>query len=646
YLPAGHTDLVLAAIGEELGATGLLAVAAVYALVTWRGFRIALTAANDYAYFLATAMTLFVIVPVLVMASGMVGLTPLTGVVTPFLSYGGSAMVANFAALGILVSMRPDAAWTEPSKPFIKPARYLAGTLAGAALLLLAVILDVQLVHADVYVVKPQVSLQADGVRRYQYNPRVLDVVRLIPRGTIYDRRGLPLATGDVDVLRRSRDEYTKTGVQPNATCAEPIERCYPLGGVAFHLLGDIHTRINWGAANSSYVERDADDRLRGFDDHATVIESRDAAGRALLTVRRDYRELVPFLRHRHDPHHAAVLAILHRQRDLHLTIDARLQLRVAAILAHAAKRSTNGKAAAVVLDAETGELLAAASHPPPVQARDQNGSAPSNSDALLDRARYGLYPPGSTFKLVTAIAALRQDAASNRDAFTCSTLPDGRVGARVRGWARPVRDDVLDRRAHGTIEMHEAVVHSCNAYFAQLALRVGPKALLDTAERLGISVAPSRSIQRLRDTLPQAGYGQGDVVATPLRLARLAAAIAGGGILHDVRVERGASARTTGEVLLQPHTAALLSSYMRDAVLEGTGRSVRSNPWRLAGKTGTAEVTGRPSHAWFVGFAPFGAQQKISVAVIVEHAGYGGLAAAPIAGEIVSAAGAAGVIH
>ncbi|MBA3269387.1 MAG: FtsW/RodA/SpoVE family cell cycle protein, partial [Acidobacteria bacterium] len=75
YLPAGHTDLVLAAIGEELGAAGLLTVAAVYALVTWRGFRIALTAANDYGYFLATAMTLFVIVPVLVMASGMVGLT-------------------------------------------------------------------------------------------------------------------------------------------------------------------------------------------------------------------------------------------------------------------------------------------------------------------------------------------------------------------------------------------------------------------------------------------------------------------------------------------------------------------------------------------------------------------------------------------
>ena len=98
--------------------------------------------------------------------------------------------------------------------------------------------------------------------------------------------------------------------------------------------------------------------------------------------------------------------------------------------------------------------------------------------------------------------------------------------------------------------------------------------------------------------------------------------------------------------MLLPPLGAALLGGYMRDVVLEGTGRTLKSNPWRIAGKTGTAEVAGRPSHAWFVGFAPFGAaKRKIAVAVIVEHAGYGGLAAAPIAGEIVSAAAAAGLI-
>ena len=81
------------------------AVAGLFAVLAWRGFRIGRLAANDYGFFLATALTLFLIVPVLIMASGVMGITPLTGVVTPFLSYGGSAMLANFAALGLLAAI-------------------------------------------------------------------------------------------------------------------------------------------------------------------------------------------------------------------------------------------------------------------------------------------------------------------------------------------------------------------------------------------------------------------------------------------------------------------------------------------------------------------------------------------------------------
>jgi cell division protein FtsI/penicillin-binding protein 2 len=81
--------------------------------------------------------------------------------------------------------------------------------------------------------------------------------------------------------------------------------------------------------------------------------------------------------------------------------------------------------------------------------------------------------------------------------------------------------------------------------------------------------------------------------------------------------------------------------------VLEGTGRSLRNHPWRIAGKTGTAELAGAPSHAWFAGFAPYGrATTRIAVAVVIENAGYGGLAAAPVAGEIVSAAADLGLIR
>jgi cell division protein FtsW (lipid II flippase) len=647
YLPAGHTDLALAALGEELGLVGLAAVGALYAAITWRGFRAAMSAANDYGFFLGTAVTLFLVVPVLLMAAGLLGVVPLTGVVTPFLSYGGSAMAANFAALGILISIGAHRGGREGAEPFRVPMRYLSRGLAFAALVLLGVLLDVQLVRADRYVVRPHLSLQADGVARYQYNPRVIDLVRALPRGSVFDRAGRVLATGDPELARQARTTFQKYGVTPNGTCVEPVARCYPIGGAGFHLLGDAGTRENWSASNSSYVERDADARLRGFDDHAAAVQSTDEAGRPVPTVRRDYQALVPLLRHRHQPDSDSATEFLGRNRDVRTTIDGRLQLRVSQILANASKRSESGHAAAVVLDAATGEVLALGSYPFPVVDRPVKAAVEGRDAALLDRSRYGLYPPGSTFKLVTAAAALRQNPSLSGQRFTCSDLPDGRVGVRIPG-ERPVRDDVLDRHAHGTIAMHHGLVHSCNAYFAQLAMKLGPEAMLDAAATLGISVTPAGSLDRLRSTLPQAGYGQGDVVATPLRMARVVAALANGGVLNETHVEMRDETKIKRERLLSPGAAATLGRYMRDGVLEGTGRTLRSHPLRVAGKTGTAEVVGKTSHSWFVGFAPYDAAagaRRIAFAVIVENAGYGGSAAASTAGDIVSAAGTVGLI-
>jgi cell division protein FtsW (lipid II flippase) len=625
YLPAGHTDLVLAAIGEELGFIGLVAVAGIFVVIARRGFGAARRAASDYGFFLATTVTLFLVLPVLVMAAGTLGVVPLTGIVTPFLSYGGSAMVANFAALGILTAIDSAAGARDIAQPFRAATRYLGAVLAVAAVALLAVLADVQVVRADDFAVKPNRGVQADGVRRHQYNQRVLDVAGLIPRGTLYDRTGLPIATSDDAALRRARKSFENIGLTLDGSCRLPIrDRCYPLGSAAFHLLGDARTRRNWSAANTSYLERDAQDRLRGF--------------------HREYREVLPLLRHRHQPGHRAVKAVLAGHRDVTVTIDARLQARLARIVSEASASSATGRAAAVVIDPDTGNLLASVSVPSPPggNAAREEANAP---DAWLDRARYGLYPPGSTFKLVTAAAALRRDATLRGATFMCAHVPGGRVGARIPGWGL-VRDDVLITRPHGIADMHDGLARSCNAYFAQLAVRAGSEALLETATILGISVARDNTASRLHATLPHAGYGQGDVVATPLRMARVAAAIASGGTVRDVKLEEHGAAREPVR-LLRPEAAALLGQSLRDAVLSGSARSLRAHPTRIAGKTGTAEVAGAPSHAWFIGFAPFGrADRRVAFAVVVENAGYGGLAAAPAAGEIVSAAAASGLVR
>ena len=249
--------------------------------------------------------------------------------------------------------------------------------------------------------------------------------------------------------------------------------------------------------------------------------------------------------------------------------------------------------------------MLASVSYPWPAGQAHEGPAGADETEALLDRARYGLYPPGSTFKLVTAAAALLRNPSADRTTFACARLPDGRVGARLNGYPRPIRDDVKDTTPHGSVGMHHGLVVSCNAYFAQLAASLGPGPLIAAADRAEVGLARNNAVARVRDTLPQIGYGQGDVVASPLRMARIAAAIAADGTMRDARIDPAVT--PASHEFLPAEAARRLGGFMRDVVLSGTGRSLRGLPIAIAGKTGTAEITGAPSHAWFVGFAPYG---------------------------------------
>jgi cell division protein FtsI/penicillin-binding protein 2 len=296
-------------------------------------------------------------------------------------------------------------------------------------------------------------------------------------------------------------------------------------------------------------------------------------------------------------------------------------------------------------MEAGTGDVIAAVSAPvanPPAMR-----AAPPTPEELLDRARYGQYPPGSTFKLVTAIAALRGDASLTHRTFQCRPLGDGRCGNTIAGWNRAIKDDIGDH-AHGTIDMERAIAVSCNAYFAQLGVRdVGSKALAETAERLGLSTGDPAELRR---ALPFAAYGQGPVLVTPFKMARVAATIAAGGQMPQGRWLAGEGNPRLDPALevLTPAQAAFLAGAMRRVVTEGTARRVMAGaPVEMAGKTGTAQLDQGMPHAWFTGFAPFGAapEKRLAFAVIVEHGGYGGRVAAPIARELMEAAKELGLL-
>jgi cell division protein FtsI/penicillin-binding protein 2 len=288
-----------------------------------------------------------------------------------------------------------------------------------------------------------------------------------------------------------------------------------------------------------------------------------------------------------------------------------------------------------------TGDVLALVSWPAPLS-REQ--AAP---DELLDRARYGEYPPGSTFKLVTAMAALRLDPKAMQHTYSCRRLGDGRAGVLIPGWRRPIRDDIGDH-AHGTLNMLGAITVSCNAYFAQLGVyNVGAQQLHDTAESFGI---PAGDVAAIKQMLPFAAYGQGPVVITPFKMARVAATIAAGGMMPEGRwVMDASNSRTAAPVsLVAPDAAEFLANAMRSVVLRGTARAAMDGiDVSVAGKTGTAQLDSGDPHSWFAGFAPYDAppDKRIAFAVVVEHGGYGAKFAAPVARELIEAAQRLGIV-
>ncbi len=191
-MPAAHTDLILAVLGEEWGFAGVLALFVLYAVLVWFGIRTALRAQSDYGFFLALGLTLTLALQVCLIAGGVLDLVPLSGVVLPFLSYGRTALITNFAIVGMLVALSREGGGSEVTQPFRVSTKAVAGALAAFCLLIVGKAAWVQIAHSDATVGAGALTLQADGFRRYQYNPRLLAIARSIPRGTIFDRNGLP----------------------------------------------------------------------------------------------------------------------------------------------------------------------------------------------------------------------------------------------------------------------------------------------------------------------------------------------------------------------------------------------------------------------------------------------------------------------
>lgn len=308
-------------------------------------------------------------------------------------------------------------------------------------------------------------------------------------------------------------------------------------------------------------------------------------------------------------------------------------------------------RAAGVVLDPRTGAVLALASVPSydPNDFDSDFASLSTDSESpLLNRALDGLYPPGSTFKIFTAAAALDSNTVTMDSHFDDP-------GYLVIG-DFTLHDN--ESEATGYADLTTAFALSSNVDFGQIALKMGTDTFYDYLSRWGIGdsldfqlpaepgrVPPKSGV--VPGELAQMGFGQGALLMTPLQMALIGATIANSGqeprpyIVRQV-VSGGIPASTSEATTLanpvSAETAANVSKMMLAVVQRGTGTPAQLPNVTVAGKTGTATNPRGRSHAWFVAFAPAD-QPRAAVAIVVENVGYGATYAAPIARDVLRAA-------
>jgi penicillin-binding protein A len=348
---------------------------------------------------------------------------------------------------------------------------------------------------------------------------------------------------------------------------------------------------------------------------------------------------------------------------SLELTINAKAQ-------AAADKGLGNQRGAVVALDPRTGEILALVSHPAynpsALSSHDTKAVAAAWKDLttdptqpMVDRAIAGnLYPPGSTFKVVTAAAALESGKFTEE-----SQIPGPATLDLPLTSVNLPNDDHRPCGPGNRTTLKHALEISCNTAFGWLGMQVGADDFRSQAAKFGMgdrleipmTVTPSTVPGQLNaPQLAQSAIGQYDVRVTPLQVAMISAAVANNGVVMRPHLVRKVTAADL-EVIDEPQpeqlsqavsadTAATLTRMMEAVVASGTGTAAQISGVDVAGKTGTAQhAVGKAPHAWFTGFAPADGA-KVAVAVVVEDGGnagseaFGGRVAAPIAKAVMEA--------
>lgn len=626
-IPVVASDMIFAAMAEEMGLLGGAAVLLLFMLFAVRGLTTAARAKTDLAAFSAAGLTAAISFQAFTIVGGVTKLIPLTGVTLPFMSQGGSSLLASFVIVGLLLragdeatgraseltntstnlaqaGYRAEARGSHMRRALDTPESGLLGRVALANRLTRTVLLFTALFAVLIGNITYIQVFKASEYQDMPSNNHTITKARYIKRGSIITSDGLTLA----ESIQQEDGTYV---------------RSYPNGNLAAHVVGYYSQQYG-----SSGVEATQDKTLTGSKDYSSWQNALNS-----------------------------LAGITEPGNSVKLTIDSRIQ-----IAAQQALGSRTG--AIVVLDPRTGAVLASASTPmydnTNIQAAIEQANASGGSDtSMFDRATQALYTPGSTFKTVTLAAALENGTASLDSTYNSP-------GRMEIGGADVVS---VNERGYGDITLDRAFAVSSNTVFGQVANQVGAERLVACAKAFGygqslgtdFSTAPSIMPDPSEMTeweLAWAGagqpVGQGHTPGpqtTVMQNAVVAAAIANNGIAMNPHVVAqilapdGTVIKTTRDRSLgqavSSTTADLVKQAMLDVVQNGSGSAASIPGVKVAGKTGTAETNNATANSTFIGFAPYDTP-TLAISVVLEESTEDEATAAAVAGQVLRAALAA----
>jgi penicillin-binding protein 2 len=537
--------------------------------------------------------------------------------------------------------------------------------------------------------------LQGSEYRRISEANRLRIIAIPAPRGIIFDRNGIPLVKNSpyyyasvipdefdkskVDLLSKvlniSGDEILE---KLNKNSPSPFAPIRLKQGLSFHDVAYIESRrsdfpglIIEVEVSREYIYGDVASHLIGYLGKLTPAQSKDPAfkdvppdafigqwgiekifdgslrgtpGKRVIEVNALGREI-------------KLLQVKPpiKGEDITLSLDLNLQK-------EAEKAFGEKTGALVAINPINGEILSMISKPsfdPNLFTRGISydewvALIQNKKNPMLNRALQSQYPPGSTFKIITAIAGLEQGV------ITPETKVDCKGGINYGGW----HFGCWRKRGHGVISLHRAIVESCDTYFYEVGKRLGIDKIYNYAVNFGLGkktgiefvgerkgLIPNTKWKLENKKLPwflgetfNTAIGQGYVTVTPIQLAVTTGAIVNDGNLYRPTLIKDAKPMLSGKLNVNPETLEIIKNALAGVVNEpgGTGWAAKSLLTNIGGKTGTAQViaTNKNSkslpekfrdHAWFIAFAPV-EKPVIALAVFVEHGGHGGAAAAPIA--------------